>query len=78
MKYFILLLLATALYAQCEHIKPVTVKYVGLQLAETIENDSLNCIIFTRQKEEYICPVCKFNVVQESIKDTVIFWRKEE
>ena len=79
MKQFIsLFLISISLYAQCEHIKPAEIEYLGVQTAETVQNDSLNCIIFTRQAERFVCPKCSIEVNLESRKDTVVFWRKEE
>ena len=79
MKQFIgLFLISISLYAQCDHAKPAEIEYLGVQTAETIQSDSLNCIIFTRQAERFTCPKCLEIVNIESRKDTVVFWRKEE
>lgn len=79
MKHILLFFISLSLYAQdCEHVKPAEVEYLGIQTAETVQNDSLNCIIFTRQAERFVCPKCSAVVNLESRKDTVVFWRKEE
>jgi len=73
-----LFLISISLYAQCEHVKPAEVEYIGVQTSEIISNDTINCIIFTRQAERFTCPKCLEIANLESKKDTVIFWRKEE
>ena len=78
MRYLIIMLITGYMYAQCEHVKPAEVEYIGVQTSEIISNDTINCIIFTRQAERFTCPKCLEIVNIESRKDTVVFWRKEE
>lgn len=78
MKSLFLFLIGVTLYAQCEHTKPGQIEYIGVQTADYVHNDTIDCIIFTRQAERFTCPKCLQIVNIESRKDTVVFWRKEE